>query len=215
MVWHFKLHGWVFNQLGPSLYLSCHDNLLCGGVELARVLSLKLGQRERKWYLKCLVNTYVTLRCEIKASRWTRTVKRHIEIIQKLQWVFADCLTQGSCIFLKPYQVQGEGKFSVLGQILFYPWVSPTGPLGQTKDKKENKFLNGVKINKLKTPTRNKTRRNKERKENEWKKLQFRLTKKQILNKVIMCQTLCWGGKKERRVKMLPNLSVTDYLLIL
>lgn len=215
MVWHFKLHGWVFNQLGPSLYLSWHDNLLCGGVELARVLSLKLGQRERKWYLKCLVNTYVTLRCEIKASRWTRTVKRHIEIIQKLQWVFADSLTQGSCIFLKPYQVQGEGKFSVLGQILSVRMGVTNRTTGTDQRQEGKQVFKWSKINKLKTPTRNKTRRNKERKENEWKKLQFRLTKKQILNKVIMCQTLCWGGKKERRVKMLPNLSVTDYLLIL
>lgn len=111
MVWHFKLHGWVFNQMGPSLYLSWHDNLFCWRVELARVLSLRFGQRERKWYLKCLANPYVTSRWKIKASRWTRTVKKsRIETILNLQGVFADPFTHGGYIFLKLMRVTNRTK---------------------------------------------------------------------------------------------------------
>lgn len=34
--------------------------------------------------------------------------------------VFADSFTQGAFIFLKAYQVQGDGKSCILDQILFY-----------------------------------------------------------------------------------------------
>lgn len=60
---------------------------------------------------------------------------------------------------------------------------------------------------KNKTQTRNKARRAKERKEKE-RNFSVQVNKKQIINKQIMYQTLCWvgAGGGERRVTMLTIL---------
>lgn len=116
--------------------------------------------------MKCLVNPYVTLRCGIKVSTWTKIVKSHIEIIQNLQYLLIPSPKEH-------LYSENPIRFREMGSLVSWVRFYFTRVINRTNGTdlrygEDNKVLNGVEINTYihthTTTQTNKTRRAKERK---------------------------------------------------